>query len=184
MKTRMIENGNIKVWFNREEEFIIVNKNEPLLDTLIDTNLFQRKYSKMLVEEVRDAGLDDVHGLFLEIDDSLEDQLDKLKVSELDKILDEFNSIFNTAYKYRMNSNGLLSIVIGEFKNYQEFKRNYFGTFFLKLFAFTVNILLSEEKNETNRGLSGFLSKFADDYLQIYLETSRNLKFKSIISVK
>lgn len=138
----------------------------------------------MLVEEVRASGLDDVHGLFLEIDDSLEDQLDKLKVSELDKILDDFNSIFNTAYKYRMNSNGLLSIVIGEFKNYQEFKRNYFGIFLLKLFAFKVDIIKTEEKNERFRGLSGFISKFADDYLQIYLETSRNLKFKSIIRVK
>ena len=184
MKTKTIDNGNIKVWFNREEEFIIVNKNEPLIDTIIDANLLQVKYSKMLVDEVRAAGLDDVHGLFLEIDDSLEDQLDKLKVSELDKILDEFNLRFNTTYKYRMNSNGLISIVIGEFKNYQEFMRMYFGTFLLKLFAFKVDILLSEEKNETIRGLSGFLSKFADDYLQKYLETSRNLKFKSIIRVK
>ena len=72
MKTRTIENGNIKVWHDNEEEFIIVNKNEPLIDTIIDANLLQRKYSKMLVEEVRAAGLNDVHGLFLEIDDSLD----------------------------------------------------------------------------------------------------------------
>ena len=184
MKTRTIENGNIKVWFNREEEFIIVNKNEPLIDTMIDVNLLQKKYSKMLVEEVRNAGLDDVHGLFLEIDDSLEDQLDKLEISELDKIFNDFNSIFKTAYRYRMNSNGLLSIVIGEFKNYQEFKRNYFGTFLLKLFAFKVDIIKSEEINETLKGLSGFISKFTDDYLRIYLETSRSMKFKGIIRVK
>ena len=184
MKTKTIENGNIQVWHDHEEEFIIVRKNEPLLDTIIDANLLQRKYSKMLVEEVRNAGFDGLHGVFIDIDDSLETQLDKLEVSELDEILNAFNSIFNTTYKYRMNSNGLLSIVIGEFDDYRDFKRKYFGTFLLKLFAFKIDIMLSEEKNEAIRGLSDFISKFADDYLRIYLETSRTMKFKDIIRVK
>lgn len=184
MKTKTIENGNIKVWHDHVEEFVIINKNEPLIDTLIDANLRQKKYSKMLVEEVRDAGLDSIHGVFIDVDDSLETQLDKLTINELDLIFNAFNSIFNTTFKYRMNSNGLLSIVIGEFADYQDFKRKYFGTFLLKLFAFKVDIIKSEEKDETLRGLSDFISKFADDYLRIYLETSRTMKFKDIIRVK
>lgn len=184
MKTKTIENGNIKVWHDHEEEFVIINKNEPLIDTLIDANLRQKKYSKILVEEVRDAGLDSIHGVFIDVDDSLETQLDKLTINESDLIFNAFNSIFNTTFKYRMNSNGLLSIVIGEFADYQDFKRKYFGTFLLKLFAFKVDIIKSEEKDETLRGLSDFRSKFADDYLRIYLETSRTMKFKDIIRVK
>ena len=118
MKTKTIENGNIKVWHDHEEEFVIINKNEPLIDTLIDANLRQKKYSKMLVEEVRDAGLDSIHGVFIDVDDSLETQLDKLTINELYLIFNAFNSIFNTTYKYSMNSNGLLSIVFGEFRDY------------------------------------------------------------------
>jgi len=184
MKTKTIDNGKIKVWFNKEEEFTIVGKNEPLFDTLIDANLLQRKYSKMLVEEVRNAGLTSIHGVFIDVDDSLETQLDRLNISELDDIFNAFNSIFNTTYKYSMNSNGLLSIVFGEFRDYQDFKRKYFGTFLLKLFAFKIDIIATEDKNDSIKGLSGFISKFAEEYLKIYLETSRKMKFKGIIRVK
>ena len=184
MKTKTIENGNIKVWHDHEEEFIIVNKNERLVDTIIDANLLQRKYSKMLVEEVRNAGFDGLHGVFIDIDDSLETQLDKLEVSELDDIFNAFNSIFNTTYKYSMNSNGLLSIVFGEFRDYQDFKRKYFGTFLLKLFAFKIDIIGTEDKNDSIKGLSSFISKFAKDYLKVYLEISRERKFAGIIRIK
>ena len=51
MKTKQLPNGNTKVWFDREDEFTIVGKNEPLIDTIIDANLLQRKYNKILVEE-------------------------------------------------------------------------------------------------------------------------------------
>ena len=81
MKTKTIENGNIKIWFDLEEEFMIVNKNEPLYDTIIDANLLQRKYSKILVEEIKEAGLLEIHRVFTDIDDSLQNQLDKLKIS-------------------------------------------------------------------------------------------------------
>ena len=118
MKAKTIENGNIKVWHDHEEEFIVVGKNEPLIDTIIDANLLQKKYSKMLVEEIRDAGLDSIHGVFIDIDDSFQNHLDKLNNKELDDIFNAFNSIFNTTYKYSMNSNGLLSIVFGEFRDY------------------------------------------------------------------
>jgi len=184
MKTKTIENGNIKIWFDLEEEFMIVNKNEPLYDTIIDANLLQRKYSKILVEEIKEAGLLEIHRVFTDIDDSLQNQFDKLKVRELDKIFKEFNSSFKTHYKYHKNSNGLITIIFDKFDNYLEFKSNYFGTFFLKLFAFKVDIIKSEEKNESIRGLSGFLSKFSEDYLKIYLENSRFMKFSVSLRVK
>jgi hypothetical protein len=184
METKTIENGNIKVWHDHEEEFIIVGKNEPLIDTLIDANLLQRKYSKMLVEEVRIAGLDSIHGVFIELDETLQSQLDKLDISELDLIFNEFNSIFQSNLKYHKNSNGLISIVFPEFKDYQEFLQNYFGSFLLKMFAFKVDIIATEVKNDSIKGLSGFISKFADNYLKIYLETSKSMKFKGIIRVK
>jgi hypothetical protein len=41
--------------------------------------------------------------------------------------------------------------------------------------AFKVDILLSEEKNEFMKDLSGFIPKFADDNLKIYLEASRTM---------
>jgi hypothetical protein len=44
----------------------------------------------------------------------------------------------------------------------EDFKRNYFGTFLLEMFAFKVNIPLSEEQDNTLKGLSGFISRFAD----------------------
>src|SRR5664280_130620 len=135
----------------------------------------------MLVEEVRNAGLISIHGVFIDIDDSLETHLDKLKINELDDLFNAFNSIFNTTYKYSMNSNGLLSIVFCEFRDYQDFKRKYFGTFLLKLFAFKIDIIATEDKNVSIKGLAGFLSKFADEYLRKYLEVSRTMKFKDII---
>ena len=184
MKTKKTPTGDTKVWFNREEEFTIVGKNEPLIDTLIDANILQRKYSKMLVEKVRTAGLESIHGVFIDIDDSLETQLDKLNISELDLIFNEFNSVFQSNFKYHKNSNGLLSIVFGKFKDYQEFLQDYFGSFLLKLYAFKVDIIATEEQHNSIKGLSDFISKFADNYLKIYLETSIRMKFKGIIRVE
>jgi hypothetical protein len=184
MKTKTIENGKIKVWFDKEEEFTIVGKNEPLIDTLIDANLLQKKYSKMLVEEIRKAGLDDFHGVFIDINDSLDTQLDRMNINELDLIFDSFNSVFPTKFKYHINSNGLVSLIFANFDDYQEFKNNYFGTFFLKLYAFKIYIGKTEEKNKTIKGLPDFLSKFAYEYLRKYLEVSREKKFSGVIRVK
>ncbi|MDO9580504.1 MAG: hypothetical protein Q7J06_08050, partial [Bacteroidales bacterium] len=86
MKTKTIENGNIKVWCDNQEEFIIAGKNEPLIDTIIDANLLQKKYSKILVEEIRKEGHDDIHGVLLDIDDMLQTQMDSMETSELDLI--------------------------------------------------------------------------------------------------
>ena len=184
MKTKTVENGNIKVWYDtHEDEFLIVNKNQPLYDTLIDANLIQRKYSKMLIEEIRKAGLDSIHGVFIELDDSLQNNLDNLNVSELDKIFSDFNAIFATRYRYRINSNGLKSIVIGEFKSYQEFVQSYFGTFLLKLFAGRIDILKSEEENPELQGLTDFIAKFAPEYMKIYLATSKTMKFAWVINI-
>ena len=119
MKTTVLANGNTKVWHDHEEEFIIVNKNEPLVDTIIDANLLQKKYSKMLVEEIRVAGLDDIHGVFINIDDSLDTQLDRLNINELDLTFDSFNSLFQTKFKYHKNTNGLISIIFSDFNDYQ-----------------------------------------------------------------
>ena len=44
MKTKTLKNGNTKVWFDREDEFNIVNKSAPLYDTLIDGNVNIKKY--------------------------------------------------------------------------------------------------------------------------------------------
>jgi hypothetical protein len=184
LKTKVLKNGNIKVWWDKEEKCNIVSKNDPLYDTLIDVNLNVKKYSRILVKEIKDAGLDKIHGKLIECDNSLEDRLDKLPRDELDTILMNFNSTFNTNYGYHINDNGLVSIVFGKFDTYEDFKRNYFGTFLLEMFAFKVNILLSEEKDETIKGLSGFISRFADDYLKTYLEASRTLKFDNIIREK
>jgi hypothetical protein len=122
-----------------------------------------------------------IHGVFIDIDDSFQNHLDKLNNKELDDVFNSFNSIFHSEFKYHKNSNGLISIVLREFENYEDFKRNYFGAFLIKLFAFKIDIIATEDKNDSIRGLSGFLSKFADDYLKIYLETSRKRKFKGII---
>jgi hypothetical protein len=162
MKTKPIESGNIKVWFDREEEFTIVGKNEPLIDTLIDANLLTQKYSEIFVKEVMNAGLDHVHGVQIAIDDMLQSQMDKMEVSKLDMIFDEFNLLFKTHLKYHRSSNGLVSIMFGEFNDYQEFLQDYFGAFLLKLFAFRVDIIKSEEKDETIKGISAFISKFAN----------------------
>lgn len=181
MKTKRLPNGDTKVWYDNEEEFIIVGKNEPLYDTLIDANLLEKKYSKILLEDIKKAGLDDIHGLFIDIDNSLQSNLDKLRVNELDEIFSSFNSIFNTNYKYLKNSNGLISILFGKFDNYQEFVKNYFCTFLLKMFACKIDIMGSEEEDETMKGLTTFISKFADDYLKKYLEASREKKFAWIL---
>jgi hypothetical protein len=184
MKRKQLKNDKIKVWFDREEEFTIVGKNEPLIDTIIDANLLSKRYSEILIKEVMDAGMEDIHGIQIAIDDSLQNQFDNLTINELNRIFDEFNSIFRTHLKFHKNSNGLISIIFGEFKDYQEFIQDYFGSFLLKMYAFKVNIIKSEEKDKTIRGLSGFISKFADDYLKIYLATSREKKFSGIIHVK
>jgi hypothetical protein len=78
LKTKTLKNGNIKVWWDREEEFTIVGKNEPLYDTLIDGHIAVKKYSQQLVKEIQDAGLDNVHGVFIDMDDSFEDQIERL----------------------------------------------------------------------------------------------------------
>jgi hypothetical protein len=182
MKTKTIENGKIKVWYDNEEEFIIVGKNEPLYNTLIDANLLEKKYSKILLEDIKKAGLDDIHGVFIDIDNSLQSNLDNLRVNELDEIFSSFNSVFSTNYKYLKNSNGLISILFGKFDNYQEFVKNYFCTFLLKMFDCKIDILKSEEKDETMKGLTNFISNFADDYLKKYLETSKTMDFPWVIN--
>ncbi len=184
MKTRKIANGSTKVWFDREEEFTIVGKNEPLIDTLIDANLLSRKYSEILVKEVMIAGLDHIHGVQIAIDDSLQDQLDKMEASKLDMIFSEFNQLFKTHLKYHRSSNGLVSIMFGEFKEYKEFLQYYFGAILLKLYAFKVDIIKTEEQNDSIKGLSDFISKFAEDYLKIYLRVIKKRKFNGIIRIE
>jgi hypothetical protein len=68
MKTKQLKNGDIKVWYDKEDDFVIVRKGEPPYDTLIDGNLLTKKYTRILVQSIKDAGLDAIHGMFLEID--------------------------------------------------------------------------------------------------------------------
>jgi hypothetical protein len=181
MKTKTLANGNTKVWFDREEEFKIIGKSEPLIDTLIEANLLERQYSQTLVEEVQKAGHDDIHGVFLHIDDILEEQMDKLKISELDTIFSEFNSTFSTNFKYHKNSNGLISIIFGQFNNYEEFQCNYFCSFLLKLFAFKIDLNGTEEQNPELKGISEFITIYAGEQMKIYLEASSTMKFARVI---
>lgn len=181
MKTKQLPNGNTKVWFDREEEFKIIGKNEPLIDTLIEANLLERQYSRTLVEEIQSQGHDDIHGVLLNIDDMLQDQMDKMKTSELDLIFSEFNSTFSTNFKYHRNSNGLISVLFGQFNNYQEFRNNYFCSFLLKLFAFKINIIATVDLNPELKGISEFLKAFAALQIKTYLETSSTMKFAGVI---
>lgn len=52
------------------------------------------------------------------------------------------------------------------------------------MFVCKVDILKSEGKSETIKGISGFVSKFADKYMILYLELNREKKFDSVIHVK
>jgi len=78
----------------------------------------------------------------------------------------------------------IISIIFGEFGDYQEFLQDYFGSFLLKMYAFKVDIIATEDQNNSIKGLSGFISKFAEDYMKVYLKTCRKMKFKGIIRVK
>jgi hypothetical protein len=183
MKTKTLPNGNTKVWFSREAEFKIISKNEPLIDTLIEASVIEKKYSKILVEEIRKAGLDDMHGILLELDEMFQTQMDTIRTSKLDMIFAEFNSIFNTTHKYHVNSNGLISIIFGQFDNYLEFRRNYFCTFILKMYGCKIDIKGSEEKNPELRGLIAFVETYAPEYMKIYLETSNAMNFAWVINI-
>ncbi|MGD0341801.1 MAG: hypothetical protein ABSA76_08870 [Bacteroidales bacterium] len=184
MKTKILTNGNTKIWFENESEFTIINKTEPLIDTLIEASVIEKKYSRMLVDEIKKTDLDVIHGVLLGVDDMLQNQMDRMEVSKLDESLNEFNSIFQTTYMYHKNSNGLISIIFGQFENYHEFRRNYFCSFLLKLFACKIDVKRSEEKTPALRGLTDFISKFAPEYMKIYLETSIAMKFTRVINIK
>ena len=183
MKTKTLANGNTKVWYEREHEFKIISKSEPLIDTLIEASVIEKKYSKILVEEIRNAGHDDIHGVLLDIDDMLQNQIDKMETIKLDLIIQEFNSIFNTTYTYHVNSNGLISIIFGQFDNYEGFRRNNFCTFILKMFAGKIGIVKSEEENQELKGLIKFVATYAPEYMKIYLDTSRTMKFAWVINI-
>ncbi|HEY5125526.1 MAG TPA: hypothetical protein VIK14_17495 [Ignavibacteria bacterium] len=183
MKTKTLANGSTKVWNDNEAEFKIINKSEPLIDTLIEASLIEKKYSKILVEEIRKAGLDDMHGILLELDDMFQTQMDSMETSELDFIFNEFNSVFAASFKYHKNANGLISILFGQFDNYQEFRRNYFCTFILKMFAGEIDIAKSEKENPELKGLTEFIAKFAPEYMKIYLEKSRDMNFAWVINI-
>jgi hypothetical protein len=74
--------------------------------------------------------------------------------------------------------------MMNRFDNSQDFIRDYFGTFLLKLFVCKVDILKSEAKCETIKGISGFISKFAEEYMKLYLEVSQEKKFIGVIQVQ
>jgi hypothetical protein len=183
LKTKILKNGNIKVWWDREEDFTIVNKNEPLYDSLIDANLTVKKHSKKLVKEIKESGLGDIHGVFIQIDSAYEERLDKLEPKALDKVFYDFNTIFKTSLSYHLNDNGMVSIIFGKFGDYHEFVQNYFATFLLKIFAFKVNITLSEENDLTLKGLSNFIARFVPEYFKTYSITSIKFNFNIVIEL-
>jgi hypothetical protein len=183
MKTQKLKNGNTKVWFNREAEFKIINKTAPLIDTLIEANLIQRNFSKILVEDIKKAGFDEIHGVLLDIDDMLQSQMDTLEVSELDEVFDSFNSIFHTNYKYHKSSNGITSITLAHFDNYQEFVKDYFGSFLLKLYAGKIDIVKSEKETSSLKGLTKFIEAITPDYMKLYLKTSSYMNFFWVINI-
>jgi hypothetical protein len=105
----------------------------------------------------------------------------KILQTYFDNAYDAGNKIH---YGYHANDNGLISVIFGKFDTYEDFKRNYFGTFLLEMYAFKINILLSEEQDNTLKGLSDFISKFANDYFKTYVEISKKLKFDGCNSFK
>ncbi|MGD0581485.1 MAG: hypothetical protein ABR974_00915 [Bacteroidales bacterium] len=183
MNTKTLVNGNTMVWFSREKKFKIISKSEPLIDTLIEANLLEKQYSKILVEEIRKAGLDDMHGILLELDEMFQTQMDSMETRNLDEVFNEFNSIFHTNYKYQKSSNGLISITLTHFGIYQEFVKDYFGSFILKLFACKIDIIKSEEENHEFQGLTEFILKFAPEEMKLYLETKKDMKFPWVINI-
>ena len=177
MKTKTLKNGNIKVWYDREDDFIIIRKGEPMYDTLIDGNLLTKKYARILDKEIKGAGFDAVHGVFIDIYDLYQDHLENLPKEELDEILDSFYSLFGANYKYFEEENGLVHLMFGKFDNYEEYVKSYFCACLLKMFAFKVDILESENKNAAIAGLSNLLERFVPEYFKIYQETSKKMKF-------
>jgi hypothetical protein len=180
MKTKVLKNGNIKVWWDKEEEFTIVGKNEPLYDTLIDGNVLVKEFANTLLKNIRDAGFDDIHGVFIDIDDSFEGQVERMDKDEFERTLKKFNSFFNVGLKYHSNDNGHNVLLFTNLDSYQNFVRNYFSTFLFKMFALKINIKSRETKHKEISGLSGFISKFANDHFKTYMEVSRTLKFDNV----
>lgn len=184
MKTKAIGNGDIKVWFDDEADFMIIRKGEPLYDTLIDGNLLTKKYTKILVNNIKEAGFDTIHGVFIEIDDLYQDRLESLPKGELDEILDSLYSHFGINYNYFEDDNGHIHLLFGKFDDYGEFVKNYFGTFLLKMFAFKVNIFLSEKNDAVLVGLSDLIKKFVPEYFKKYLDLSKRMQFDNLIQGK
>jgi hypothetical protein len=146
--------------------------------------LLQRKYCEILLEEVDKSSSNDIHKVFIDIDDSFQNSLDDLNIRELDNIFDEFNTRFNTTFRFHLDDYGQVIIIFGRFDNFEEFMKNYFGTFLLRLFVCKIDILKSEEKNEIIKGLSDFISTFVADYLKIYLDVTKEKKFDGVICIK
>lgn len=65
MKTKQLKNGDIKVWYENEDDFMIIRKGEPLFDTLIDGNLLTKKYTRILVKDIKEVGFDAMHKYLL-----------------------------------------------------------------------------------------------------------------------
>lgn len=95
--------------------------------------------------------------------------------------MDSFYSYFGANYNYTDDENGHIHLLFGKFDNYEEFVKNYFGTFLLKMFAFKVDIVQSEANNEIFVGLSDFLARFVPEYLKTYSQISKELGFKRTI---
>ncbi|HOU02448.1 MAG TPA: hypothetical protein PLL94_10795 [Bacteroidales bacterium] len=184
MKTRTLKNGNIKVWYDGEDDFMIIRKGEPLYDTLIDGNLLTKKYSRILVKNIKEAGFDPIHGVFIEIDDTYQDRLESLPKEEIDEMLDSFYSHFGINYNYIEDENEHIRLLFGKFEDYEEFVKSYFGTFLLKMVAFKVNIFLSEKNDAVLVGLSDLIKKFVPEYFKKYLDLSKRMQFDNLIQGK
>lgn len=183
MKTKQLKNKDIKVWYDSEDDFMIIRKGEPLYDTLIDGNLLTKKYTRILVKNIKEAGFDEIHGLFIEIDDVYQDRLESLPKKEIDEVLDSFYSHFRINYNYFEDNNGNIRLLFGKFDDYEEFVKSYFGTFLLKMFAFKVDILRSEKNNKGLAGLSDFLVRFIPQYFPVYSRISKDLGFKGVVNI-
>ena len=51
------------------------------------------------------------------------------------------------------------------------------------MFAFKIDILLSEKENKGIRSLSNFISRFIPEYFKTYQETSKRLGFKKVLTL-
>jgi hypothetical protein len=178
MNTKRLPNGDIKVWFDMEEDFIIINKDEPLIDSVINIKLTQKKNEETFMAEIKTEGFEGIYLLLRIFVSNLQKQIDALDLSELDLIIMEFNSIFSTDFGCINNPNGGYYVMGPQFDSYKEFRRSCFCSFLLRFYICRVNLLRNAADNPIIKVLNDFVMAKENDCMKIYLELCYTRKFE------